>query len=448
MLDIDPRLDSKLQAFFEHIEASTPPSGLTNIEVAAPHRGSRTFNLFAGLAAAAVVAASVAVFAVELRDHHTPAPGPAVTSSPPPATPSASALKKMPLLGTEGVPLSAHVVIPVTHGQGSVQLQTFVPQGTLYYQFDCAGPGPFKIISSNHLVGNSLLECSGSFGVTTITVESPKLYDDKPLTFEVTADRSMTWEIFIAESRAPLHQFTVQPDERVLVPLTYGTGSITLPTFTVERDEWLNIQEACNSGGGADTVKMVGNTYFGSNELYQCSFPDGATGGFGSGPPGGGGSGPVSVHVTADPSINWEILITEGPTDLGVPSSADVGVAPAAYGMGPGSLPAFTPTQTYSVAFVCSGVGSLTIVSPSFTHTATPTCGGSSDYFTPPGQVPGQPVSLSVAAPASVGWEIFIYQDNGSAAESCPAVWIPAGTPAQQAASRARNAAVCAQAGR
>jgi len=411
MLDIDPGLDSKLRAFFEHIEASGPPSGLTDIDIGAPHRASRPFNLFAGLAAAAVVAASVVVFAVELRGHHTPAPGPAVTSSPPP---SASSLKKMPLLGSGGVPTAAHVVIPVTHGQGSVQLQTFVPQGTLYIQFDCAGPGPFTIASTNRVFGNDLAQCSSSLGVSTFVVESPKLYDDKPLTFEITADRSMTWEVFVAQSRPLLRPFSVLADERVLVPVTYGTGSAILPTFAVGPDEWLNIREACNSGGVANTLTMVGNMYFGSDELDQCSFPDGATGGSGSGPPGASGSGPVSVHVTADPSISWEILITEGPTDLGEPSPADVGVAPAAYGMGPGSLPAFTPTQTYSVAFVCSGVGSLTIVSSTFTHTATPTCGGNSDYFTPPGQVAGQPVSLSVEAPAGVGWEIFIYQVGAS----------------------------------
>ena len=81
MIDVDPGLDTKLQAFFEHIEASMPPAGLTNIDVTTPARGRRTFNLLAGLAAAVVVAGSVAVFALELRSHNTPAPGPAATSA-------------------------------------------------------------------------------------------------------------------------------------------------------------------------------------------------------------------------------------------------------------------------------------------------------------------------------------------------------------------------------
>ena len=160
MIDIDPGLDTQLQAFFEHIEASAPPPGLTDIDVTAPARRRRAINLMAGLAAAAVVAGSVAVFALELRSHNAPAPGPATTSSSPSGRPSASpsALKKMPLLGTAGIPASAHEVMPLRRGQGSVVLKSFVPQGTLYIQFDCAGPGPFKIISTDRVIGDGLLQ--------------------------------------------------------------------------------------------------------------------------------------------------------------------------------------------------------------------------------------------------------------------------------------------------
>ena len=318
MIDVDPGLDAKLQAFFEHIEASIPPAGLTDIDTSVPARTRRTFNLFAGLAAATVIAGSVAVFALELRSHNTPGPGPAATSASPSARPSASpsALKKMPLLGSAGIPASAHEVMPLTRGQGSVLLQTFVPQGTLYIQFDCAGPGPFKFLSTDHVIGNGQLQCSSDIGVTTITVGSPKVYDDKPLTLQVTADGSMTWEIYIAESRPPLPELTVEPDQRVLVPVTYGTGSITLPTFSVGPDEWLDVREACNSGSSADAIEMVGNTYFGDDAQYGCSGADGSFGGGGSGPPGPGGSGPISVRVITAPAISWEILITEGPTAL------------------------------------------------------------------------------------------------------------------------------------
>jgi hypothetical protein len=445
MVDMDPGLDTKLRAFFEHIEASTPPSGLTDIDLAAPDRRRRTLSLFAGVAAAAVIAASVAVFGLELRSHHKSS-GPAVTSAPPSASSSASQLKKMPLLGSAGVPASAHVVIPVTTGQGSVRLQTFVPQGTLYVQFDCAGPGPFKIASTNQVIGNDHLQCSSAFGVTTFTVESPKVYDNKPLTFQVTAGPSMAWEVFVAQSRVPLPQFTVMPDEQVLVPVTYGTGPTTLPTFSVPPGETLKVESACNSGSSADTLEMVGNGSFGDDVQYQCTDPSGVVGtGSSMSGPVGTSSGPITVHVKADPSIGWEILITAGPGPLELQSSGTAPAAPAAFGMGSASLPTFTPTKTYSIAVVCAGAGTLTIGSSSFTHMATPTCVGLTDSFTPADQVPGQPVSLTVDAPTSVGWEIYVFY-NGSAGTSCPVV-IPAGTPAQRAAIEAHYAALCAARG-
>ena len=48
MIDIDPGLDTQLQAFFEHIEASAPPPGLTDIDVTAPARRRRAITLMAG----------------------------------------------------------------------------------------------------------------------------------------------------------------------------------------------------------------------------------------------------------------------------------------------------------------------------------------------------------------------------------------------------------------
>lgn len=432
MIDVDPGLDAKLHAFFEDIEASIPPAGLTDIDTSVVARTGRSFNLFAGLAAATVIAGSVAVFALELRSHNTPGSGPAATSASPSARPSASpsALKKMPLLGNAGIPASAHEAMPLTRGQGSVVLQTFVPQGTLYIQFDCAGPGPFKFLSTDHVIGNGQLQCSSDIGVTTITVGSPKVYDDKPLTLQVTADGSMTWEMYIAESRPPLPELIVEPDQRVLVPVTYGTGSITLPTFSVGPDEWLDVREACNSGSSADAIEMVGNTYFGHSGQYGCSGADGSFGGGGSGPPGPGGSGPISVKVITSPAISWEILITEGPTALVLPSSGDVGVAPVAYGMGASDLPTFTSAEPWSIAVVCSGAGTLTIRSSSFTHTFTPSCLGWTTYFTPTDEVPGQPVTLSVDAPSRMGWEIFIYRVGPpSSPAACTAFHPAASTP-------------------
>ncbi len=240
MVDIDPGLDTKLRAFFERIEASPPPSALTDIRTPAPSHRRRTINLVAGVAAVAVVVASVTLFGVELGSRHTPAK---------PSLPaSAALLKKMPLLGNGGIPESAHVLIPVTRGHGSVRLKTLVPTGTLLIQYDCAGPGAFNIRSTNGVVGSDLPQCSTSFGVTTMTVDGaqtyagdcptagrcPSGYDGKPMTLDITAAASMSWEILVAETTVWFPpQETPQADSQILVPATLGTGSVTLPTFSV-----------------------------------------------------------------------------------------------------------------------------------------------------------------------------------------------------------------------
>jgi hypothetical protein len=421
MIDFDSGLDIKLRAFFDQIEAASVPSDLTNIEVGAPSRRRVTFNLFAGLAAAAVVAASVTVFAIELRAHDHANPAPVATSAPSPTGfPSGSSLKQMPVLGSKGVPESTHFVIPVTQGQGSTQFRSFVPQGTLYIQFDCAGPGSFEIASSNRVVDNVLQRCSSSLGVTTLRVETPAGYDDKPLTLHVTANHAMAWEIYVAESRPLLPAFTVRGDQTVLVPVSYGTGSVTLPTFKVATDEWLNVTVACNSGSAADTVDLQSsNPYFSSVSQSQCSDPFGSRGEFGTAAIGGAASGSISVHVMADRAISWEILVTEGPAYVGLPETTDSVIGVPSYGFGSAAITKFTPTAPYAVAFSCSGVGSLTISSADFSQVAATTCGGGSYYIYPPAQITPHPVSLSVVAPRSVAWEIAIFQGPLPTDESC-----------------------------
>jgi hypothetical protein len=297
MVDIGPGLESKLRAFFEHIEASTPPSGLTDIEPAAPDRTRRPMlNLFAGVAAAAVVAAGIAVFAVELRSHNNPPPGP-------------------------------------------------------------------------------------------------------------------------AESKSQLPRFTVHADSRVLVPVTYGKGSVTLPAFTLAPGESVDVQIACKSGTTADTVEVGQNQRFGS-AIAACSTPKGGHGEWFGTDQGGPNGGSVTTYVTADPAVSWEILITDGPPPILAPPGGRA-LRPIAYGRRSGRVPVFAAARTYSIAVDCSGAGSLTI-SSSLSQAATFSCAQYAQfYFTPSDQVPGQPVSLSVVTPSGVGWEVEVFEDGGPAPGTC-----------------------------
>ena len=428
MLDIDPGLDPKLRAFFDHIEGLTPPSRLTDISPVAPDHRRRMINVFAGLAAVAVIAASVTLFAVELRGHRSSAPVVASTS------PSSSLLKRMPLFGNGGVPTSARVVIPLTRGRGSVRLKTFIPRGTLLLQFDCAGPSNVEITPNSRLIPIVFARCSMFSGVTTTAIDGSsgfqgkQGYDGTPLTLSITAPRATSWEILVADTTLWFPSvLPVQADQQVLVPLTYGTGSTTLPAFSVAPDESVRVNIVCNSGTSGKGLEIAPNPLWPDGQQVQClTFnADGSISMMGFGPAvsssGSGGLGPFGLQFEADPLVSWQIQITEGPEGIILPElgnlgpvTQNVGVAATELGMGSAALPAFTTSQHYTIAFSCSGAGSLTVVTAGVAHVATTNCGGNTGWFTPPAQVPGRPVSLSVDAPSSVGWEIEPVQVYGS----------------------------------
>ena len=418
MIEIEPRLEKELRAKYDRILATALPQGLANFNPAADHRRHRALGLLAATAGFAVIAAGIVAFALELGGHIRPAS---------PARATNTQLAKLPLLGSRGVPEAAYVVLPVRHGHGSAQLPTFVPQGTLYIQFDCAGPGNFQITATDQSLRHKLVQCPSSLGATTMTVDNPTSYDGKPLTLEVRAARSMSWEIFIAQIKSPLPEFDpVQADQQVLLPVRYGTGSATLPTFSIGPDETAIVQVICNSGSSSDSFQMTGDSLlFEGVQPLQCSPPSdprgGSTGVAVRMPLSGGGSGPITAHVIADPLVSWEVRVIEGPGGVVLPEkgnqgpvTSDVSLAPAAFGMGSASLPTFTPNQRYTIAFACSGAGTLTVVVSGVAHVATTLSGDNTRWFTPPNEVPGQPVSISVAAPPSMGWEIEAVQVYGS----------------------------------
>ena len=417
MIEIEPRLEKELRAKYDRILATTLPQGLASFNPAADHRRHRALSLLAATAGFAVIAAGIVAFALELGGHIRPA-------SPAPAT--HTQLANLPLFGGRGVPEAAYIVLPVKHGHGSAQLPSFVPQGTLYMQFDCSGAGSFEITATDPSVSNELVQCSSSLGATTVTVDNPASYDGKPLTLEIRAARSMSWEIFIAQIKAPLPEFgPVQADRQVVVPVTYGTGSATLPPFSIGPDETAIVQVTCNSGSSADALQLTGDSIvFEGVPPLQCSPPsdNGAANGLGfARPVSGGGSGPITAQITADPMVSWEVRVIEGPGGVVLPEkgnqgpvTSDVSLAPAAFGVGSAALPTFTPNQRYTIAFACSGAGALTVVISGVAHVATTLCGGNTGWFTPPNEIPGQPVSISVEAPSSVGWEIEAVQVYGS----------------------------------
>ena len=101
----------------------------------------------------------------------------------------------------------------------------------------------------------------------------------------------------------------------MLVPLTYGTGPATLPTFTWARNDMLYIADGCGSGVTGDTVTFAGDnsTFDGDFVNGQCSGPVTLDGGSGTS---GGAGGPVTLTVKAASSLKWAVFIYEAPPGL------------------------------------------------------------------------------------------------------------------------------------
>ena len=415
MIDVDPQLDARLRSFYEQIEEGPAPSQLLEFEPPAFRRDRRPLNMAVGAVGLLAVAAGIAVFAVELNSHRDVSPA---------TTTHVSPLPRIPLFGDAGLPASAQVVVPLRSGTGSAQIRTFVPEGTLYIQFDCVGKGAFTVRSTNSIVDNVLEPegCSSSFGAITWTVDGPKTYDGHPITLAVAADPAMRWGILIAESGIglpPLGGAGLPAHSKTLVPATVFAGSTPLPTFTPTEPYY--IETACIGGGpfdikssdGSENVQQYGCGSVGGYEWISPSSPGQVLG------------HPLTLLVDA-PEATWEVLVVESdvatspnappPSVFGVPSQSSV-LVPATRGTGPAQLPTFTPNGTYYIEYACSGPGGLSIA---FTSGAP--FGGSSnclglDTADTIGSDPNQPTvaatSLGVQVDPSTSWEILIYQTSG-----------------------------------
>ena len=231
---------------------------------------------------------------------------------------SAAQLKRMPLIGNGEIAKSARVLIPLTRGHGSARLKTFVPTGELLLQFDCAGPGSFRISSTDGVVDNTLARCSTSFGVTTLTVEGNNSvngkkcptnfecgngYADTALTLEISAAPTTSWEILVAETTVwfPVTDIR-QADAQPLLGPTFGAGSTTLQAFTVAPDESIRGNVLCSSSTPGRTSRLR-PTPFGrtdSRSSVSCTTPPAALPWMSSGPT----STPPEVAVSARSACN------------------------------------------------------------------------------------------------------------------------------------------------
>lgn len=296
MIDIGPRLDSRLRAKFDRIDAESPPERLTNFQPTEPRGRHRPINLVVGVAAIAVVAGAALAFALELSGHSHPAPLPSPAKS--------ATLPKIPVY-SDSFPSWWHVVIPVTRHTGSALLPVFVPEGWQYIQYACVGTGYLQLESTDGTLSKRLKPCSNSPGIVNAQVSGGvgPLAEGRPVILKVVTGASVRWEIVVAETAPPLILPTLPPlpaNATVLVPLTYGEGVGSLPSFT-PRDsnqmEWW-----CSGPGGYQIFVSNGDESQGGS---TCG---------GAPSSGGGGTdlyrGPRETWVVdVSPHNTWEIRV-------------------------------------------------------------------------------------------------------------------------------------------
>jgi hypothetical protein len=309
MIDIDPRLDSRLRSKYERIEAGSLPPALADFDpaVASPRR--RGLNLMTGIAAIAVVAAGLASFALEVSGHlHSPTSAPAANATNhnklavAPDFPSLS-----PFLPSDALPL----LVGDTYAEGSKGLPTFVPTKPYWIQFACLGTGPIHVLSSDGSVQYTSRGC-GSPGLQGLFAPNSQV-SGQPVSLRVETTSSTTWELRVAQSNGattpyetsapsphpgyPL-DFKVPAGATPLVPVTNGRGSITLPTFT-PKTKYANIVLRCSGPGSLEITGSDGST--GTTE--SCTGEISGSGG--SIQPGV----PLTLVIKADPAMTWEILV-------------------------------------------------------------------------------------------------------------------------------------------
>jgi hypothetical protein len=342
MPEVDSGLETSLRSFLNEIKAQPLPRPLAGFDAANVRPRRKGLNLFAATAGVAVIAAGVAVFAVELNGHHntgSPTPGgqSAATPTPgatPPILPSNAAFAQVP---------HGEVLIPKTYGSGTKTFPTVTlgPNEAVGIDYSCvsshstalnsislSGPGVPVVLGPHFQFW--LSECStpngDSAGLGTAGGTGGRI------TVRFNADPSVRWVVLVYEyparaeslptptASAPSYPGPTPPflaegpppaGATVLIPPTYGTGPMTLPSFTTTPNENVSIELGCLSTSPSVTTVTVNEydpAFTGDTLTGQCFGGHGGSGGGGT----NGLGGTVTMKVQAAPTEKWVILVYEG----------------------------------------------------------------------------------------------------------------------------------------
>jgi hypothetical protein len=245
------------------------------------------------------------------------------------------------------LPTGAEVLIPPTSGTGTETLPTVTlgPNEGIWIEYTCSSGDstPFNsIFLSGHgvpaFLGPNFLFWLHQF--TTPNTCSGTLPtgggQGGPLSVRFNAAHpSVTWMIAVYAypsqaiavsnpppsstpgfpgSTPPFLDGSAPPGAKVLIKVTYGSGSETLPTVTVTPHLPLVVAGGCISTSAAADTLTIGSgdpAFDGSIGMGQCYYGTSA-GGSGGGPVGSEAGGRLTLRVEAAPSVRWVILVYEG----------------------------------------------------------------------------------------------------------------------------------------
>ncbi len=342
MPDVDSRLDRRLQSFFDEIKAQPLPQQVADFKPATVRSVRKGLNFLAGTVAVAVIAATATVFAIELNGHRgagslAPAATAVATSTPKP-TPSSSAASSLPG--------GAKVLIPPTSGTGTETLPTVTlgPNEGIWIAYSCSSSAmPFNSIFVSGAGVPAFLGPNFQFWLHEFSTPNrcsgtlpTGAGQGGPLTVRFNAvSPSVTWTVAVYEYPSPAIAVSNSPPTstpsfpgstppfldapaprgaKVLIKITYGWGSETLPTVTVAQHVPLVIEGGCISTSTSDDTLTIASgdpAFDGSIGMGQCYYGTSAGGG-GGGPVGSETGGRLTLRVEAGPTVRWVILVYEG----------------------------------------------------------------------------------------------------------------------------------------